>query len=66
MGVPGATDNDAMADSSALIIDAVLLPTLSDKARYTNDEIADYFVGFLKKKPDGKILEGNGRLCNWR
>ena len=44
--------------------DAVLLPTLSDKARYTNDEIADYFVGFLKKKPDGKILEGNGRLCN--
>ena len=46
--------------------DAVLLPTLSDKARYTNDEIADYFVGFLKKKPDGKILEGNIKIGpNW-
>ena len=46
--------------------DAVLLPTLSDKARYTTDEIADYFVGFLKKKPDGKILEGNIKIGpNW-
>ena len=46
--------------------DAVLLPTLSDKARYTTDEIADYFVGFLRKKPDGKILEGNVKIGpNW-
>jgi len=35
-----------------------LLPTLSDKPRYDNDSIVDYFVGFLKKKPSGKILEG--------
>jgi uncharacterized protein (TIGR02246 family) len=46
--------------------DAVLLPTLSDSARYTNDRIADYFVGFLKKKPVGEILEGNVKLGpNW-
>lgn len=46
--------------------DAVLLPTLSDKARYTTDEIADYFVHFLAKKPDGKILEGNIKIGpNW-
>ena len=46
--------------------DAVLLPTLSDSARYTNDRIADYFVGFLKKKPEGKILEGNIKVgANW-
>merc|ERR1719384_3124967 len=46
--------------------DAVLLPTLSDSARYTNDRIADYFVGFLKKKPRGEILEGNIKIGpNW-
>ena len=46
--------------------DAVLLPTLSDKARYTTDEIADYFVGFLRKKPNGEILEGNIKIGpNW-
>ena len=46
--------------------DAVLLPTLSDSARYTNDRIADYFVGFLKKKPVGEILEGNIKIgANW-
>jgi len=46
--------------------DAVLLPTLSDEARYTNDRIADYFVGFLKKKPTGEILEGNIKIGpNW-
>jgi len=46
--------------------DAVLLPTLSDKARYSTEQIADYFVGFLKKKPDGKILEGNIKIGpNW-
>lgn len=46
--------------------DAVLLPTLSDSARYTNERIADYFVGFLKKKPKGEILEGNVKIGpNW-
>jgi len=46
--------------------DAVLLPTLSDKARYTNDRIADYFVHFLEKKPQGEILEGNIKIGpNW-
>jgi len=46
--------------------DAVLLPTLSDRARYTNDAIADYFVGFLSKKPTGEILEGNIKIGpNW-
>jgi len=46
--------------------DAVLLPTLSDSARYTNERIADYFVGFLKKKPQGEILEGNIKIGpNW-
>jgi len=46
--------------------DAVLLPTLSDEARYTNDRIADYFVHFLEKKPTGEILEGNVKIGpNW-
>ena len=38
--------------------DGVLLPTLSDVPRNDFEAIKDYFVGFLKKKPDGKILEG--------
>ena len=35
--------------------DAVLLPTLSNKPRTNHEEIRDYFVHFLKKKPQGKI-----------
>lgn len=35
--------------------DAVLLPTLSKKVRYTQKEREDYFRGFLKKKPVGHI-----------
>lgn len=35
--------------------DAVLLATLSDKPRANHDEIKDYFVHFLHKKPQGKI-----------
>ena len=38
--------------------DGVLLPTLSDVPRNDFESIKDYFVGFLSKKPDGKILEG--------
>ena len=64
--------NDALATGDPQKVadryskDAVLLPTLSDSARYTNDRIADYFVGFLKKKPQGEILEGNIKIGpNW-
>ena len=64
--------NDALATGDPQQVaaryskDAVLLPTLSDKARYTTDEIADYFVHFLEKKPTGKILEGNVKIGpNW-
>lgn len=35
--------------------DSVLLPTLSDKVRLTDDERIDYFEHFLEKKPTGKI-----------
>mmetsp|Transcript_27664 Transcript_27664/g.40823 ORF Transcript_27664/g.40823 Transcript_27664/m.40823 type:complete len:488 (-) Transcript_27664:198-1661(-) len=38
---------------------AVLLPTVSDVPRTDFDLIKDYFVGFLKKKPQGEILESN-------
>lgn len=64
--------NNALATGDPQVVasryskDAVLLPTLSDSARYTNDRIADYFVGFLKKKPRGEILEGNVKVGpNW-
>ena len=35
--------------------EAVLLPTLSNKPRSNHEEIRDYFVHFLEKKPHGKI-----------
>jgi uncharacterized protein (TIGR02246 family) len=35
--------------------DAVLLPTVSNKPRLTQDERKDYFVSFLKNHPQGKI-----------
>lgn len=35
--------------------DAVLLPTLSNKPRLTQEERKEYFVDFLKKHPQGKI-----------
>src|SRR5262249_14646326 len=35
--------------------EAVLLPTLSNKPRTNHEEIRDYFVHFLEKKPHGKI-----------
>ena len=64
--------NDALATgdprqvAARYTADAVLLPTLSDKARYTSDGITDYFVHFLEKKPVGKILEGNIKIGpNW-
>ncbi len=44
---------------------ACLLPTVSDVPRTDYELIKDYFVGFLKKQPQGEILEsyieiGNG------
>ncbi len=35
--------------------DAVLLPTVSNKPRLTQEERRDYFVHFLENKPVGKI-----------
>jgi uncharacterized protein (TIGR02246 family) len=42
--------------------DAILLPTVSNKVRHNPDEIRDYFVHFLAKKPVGRITEGNIRI----
>merc|ERR1711906_64495 len=41
---------------------AVLLPTVSDVPRTDYALIKDYFVGFLKKKPQGEILESNVQI----
>ena len=41
---------------------AILLPTLSGQVRHTHEEIKDYFVHFLSKKPIGKINESNIRI----
>ena len=44
---------------------AVLLPTLSNTPRTDPAQIRDYFVGFLKKSPVGKIDTSNVRVgCN--
>jgi len=40
---------------------AILLPTVSNKVRHNHEEIEDYFVHFLAKKPSGKIDESNVR-----
>ena len=42
--------------------DAILLPTVSAKVRHNHDEIRDYFVHFLSKKPRGRIIEENIRI----
>lgn len=42
--------------------DAVLLPTVSNKVRHNHEEIRDYFVSFLQKKPQGTIDESNVRF----
>ncbi len=43
-------------------VDAILLPTVSNKVRHNHAEIRDYFVHFLEKKPHGVILERNIRF----
>ncbi|KAG1674810.1 hypothetical protein FOA52_015197 [Chlamydomonas sp. UWO 241] len=40
----------------------VLLPTVSNQVRTTPAEIQDYFVAFLKLKPNGKIDDANVRV----
>ena len=42
----------------------VLLPTVSDVPRTDYALIKDYFVGFLKKKPQGEILESYVTIGN--
>lgn len=43
-------------------VDAVLLPTISNRVRHNHEEIIDYFEGFLAKKPVGEIDESNIRV----
>ena len=46
---------------------AILLPTVSDKARIGRNNIEDYFVGFLKKEPRAEIDPAINRIetgCN--
>jgi uncharacterized protein (TIGR02246 family) len=53
-GEPGAVT--ALYESNA-----ILLPTVSNQVRHNHDEINDYFVHFLAKKPKGTINESNIR-----
>lgn len=54
--------NDALLTGNSSTVanryakNAVLLPTVSDRPRTDFEGIKDYFDGFLKLKPDGKIL----------
>ena len=41
---------------------AILLPTLSNQVRHNHDEIKDYFVNFLAKKPVCSVEEHNVRI----
>ncbi len=56
---------NAKTVSENYLSDAVLLPTVSNKARLTDAERVDYFEHFLEKKPTGKIDTRTIRLgCN--
>ncbi|WP_288821492.1 SgcJ/EcaC family oxidoreductase [uncultured Leclercia sp.] len=56
---------DAKKVSMNYLSDAVLLPTVSNKVRLTQDQRVDYFEHFLEKKPVGKIDSRTVRLgCN--
>ena len=56
--------NDALATGDSRIVanrytqSPVLLPTVSDIPRTDFNSVKDYFDSFLKKKPQGKILDG--------
>lgn len=62
--------NDALATLDPKTVanryakEAVLLPTVSDTPRNTNDLIVDYFTAFLEKKPQGKIISGDITIGN--
>lgn len=57
--------NSALATGDSRIVadryakKPMLLPTVSDRPRTDYEGVKDYFDHFLKKKPDGKILEGD-------
>lgn len=56
---------DAKKVADTYLSDAVLLPTLSNKTRLTDEERIDYFKYFLMKKPVGKIDNRTIRIgCN--
>jgi len=56
---------DAKTVSQNYLSDAVLLPTLSNKTRLTDEERIDYFEKFLAKKPVGHIDSRTIRIgCN--
>lgn len=50
--------------ASLYAMDAILLPTVSNKVRHNHPEIEDYFVHFLAKGPVGIINEANVRIHN--
>lgn len=41
---------------------AILLPTLSNQVRHNHEEIRDYFVNFVAKKPQCTVEEHNVRI----
>ncbi|OAT78663.1 DUF4440 domain-containing protein [Mangrovibacter phragmitis] len=56
---------DAQQVAALYTDDAVLLPTVSNQVRLTNDQRIDYFEHFLEKKPVGEINQRTVRLgCN--
>lgn len=56
---------DAKTVSENYLSDAVLLPTLSNQVRLSDEERIHYFEEFLAKKPIGHIDSRNIRLgCN--
>lgn len=64
--------NDALATGDPAKVaaryskQAILLPTVSDVPRMTKESITDYFVNFLKLKPQGVITDGMTRSGeNW-
>jgi len=57
-------DSRLVASRYATKSGAVLLPTVSDTPRTDFGSIKDYFDAFLKKQPQGEILEGNIRIGN--
>lgn len=57
---------NARTVSDTYLSDAVLLPTVSNKVRLTDEDRMDYFKKFLKKGPSGKIDTRTIRIgCNY-